>query len=93
MKSYNRSSKNPVKLFFVSDLCFVYNQRFYKQIHQIKLCLHIVKGWRETLTNLILLLEETVGMILSTYHVIRQERKNISKYDMRNLGIPPTTKY
>ena len=71
MKSHNSSSKNPLKLCFVCELCSVTKQIFDRKIHQIRFCFYIVKGWRESPINIILFLEEPLGKNISIYHVIR----------------------
>ena len=53
MKSYNRSIKNPIELFVVRDWCFLEKQIMNKQVHLIRLCLYIIKGWSITPINLI----------------------------------------
>ena len=93
MKYQNRSSNNPLKICFVRNLCYVFKQRFNKKIQQIRFYLFIFKCWRETPINIILLFEEIVAKSISTYRAIRQGSENITKYGMRNLGIPPTMKH
>ena len=52
-KSENISSKNPLKLLFACDFCFVDIQRFDKRMIQINFCFYIIKGWRDAPVNII----------------------------------------
>ena len=93
MKYQNRSSKNPLKRFVVRYCCFVGKQRIDRQIQLLRFCFYILNGWRDTPTNLIWNLEESVGKSLSIFFVIGQGSENITKYCMNTICIPSATKY
>ena len=92
MKYQNSSSKNTLKLFLCVS-CVLWTNRHSANNHPISLCFDIVKAWRDAPINPILLLEEPVGKILSTSHIIKYGSSNITKYSIKTLCLPPLSKY
>ena len=92
MKSHKRSSDNPLQLRVVHIPSFVDKQIVNKKLHLLIFCPHIVKGWRYTPINRILNIEEPVGKSLYKSHVSRQGSEYLTRYVMKDLGLPPIKK-